>query len=471
MRRAGGALLPLLLAAGAVRAAEPPAAASAEAPAPAPAPVRLTLAGAVRRALASAERVGAARAGLEAAGAAVGEAWAGALPRVSADAGVLRSKNELTEADLGMAGMAALLGGAFPVPERYATTYTAGLTATQPLFQGGRVWNGLAAARRQRDAAGQDLRAARLATAAAAARSYWDAVLAREESAVRRATWALAEQHHRETALRQQAGTASRFDLLRAAVALKNQETAAVAAENNARLAAVRLLREVGLPQDSRLELATPLAEPAPEPAAAAGAPRAARELETAFRRRPDLQRARLASEAAGRRAAAARAGALPALNAVARWGGQSLDDDPLQDDNFEESGYLGLQLQWAIFDGLLTRARVLQARAEQRRLEWQARGLRRGAELEVRQALLNLESARRIIGGQKANVGQAEEALRLAEEARRAGTATELDVQDARSALEEARLNLARALHRHALARVDLEAATGELDIGEKQP
>ncbi|MHC4915360.1 MAG: hypothetical protein ACYTGB_07690, partial [Planctomycetota bacterium] len=84
------ALAGLLLVTSGAGAGEPAAPGS-------PPPQKLTLAEAVARALASAERVGAARASLAAARAAVAEARAGGLPAVSVDAGFGRTKRELTE--------------------------------------------------------------------------------------------------------------------------------------------------------------------------------------------------------------------------------------------------------------------------------------------------------------------------------------------------------------------------------------
>ncbi len=450
MRRPGlGIALALLAALGAADAGEGK---------PPPRKLRLTLAGAVERALASAERVRAARAGLARASSAVRGAASERWPRISADAGFTRTKRELTAADKALQGLAgAFAGGSDLVPSKYGKLYTAGVEVTQPLFTGGRVKNTVRAARAGRDLAGEELRAARLATIAAAVRGYYAVLLAAEVHKVRRSTYELARKHYREVLLREKARAASRFEVLRAKVAMQNQEAQMIDSQLTVSKTRVLLLREVGAPQDAALELVTRFEKPTAPPAMQTSLARAAA-------RRSEIVQFRHAVRAQKYSMRAARAGYYPTVSARARWGGQA-EENPFSDDNFDESGLIGLDLRWNLFDGLLTRSRVAGARAELTRLRWQRRGLQRDVEMEVRHAHLTLASARKFIEAQGANVSEATEALRLAEVRRKAGAATELDVQDARNQLEEAGLNYARALYQYSVARLGLQAATGTLD------
>ena len=439
-----------------------PAAALAGAPAPAPAPapvppgpaapaapltarLRLTLEEAVSRALASQERIAVARAGLERSDAAVGEAWSGALPALSGSASFARSKREI-----------ALVGGIPTATGAYSNLYSATAQLSQPLFTGGAVWNGVAAARARRGASAEDLRTSRQLTVYRASRFYYDAALAREVHKVVQASYELAKRHYEEMQAREKAGTASKFDLLRAKVAMQNQEAEVINADNSARLAQAALLRETGLPQETELELVTGFGAPSPAPALA-------EVLRAAAENRPELASAGLGVKAQESTVRAAYSGYLPNISATASWGGSS-GDDPFQNDNFTEGGTVGVQAQWTLFDGFLTRARVAENKADLARLEYAAAGLRRDIDLEVRQALLNLESARQFIASQGANVEEAGEALRLAEARQKAGAGTELDIQDARTALEQARLNYAKSLYQYSVARLDINKATGLL-------
>ncbi len=412
--------------------------------------VRVTLEEAVRMALASAERIGAARASLERSDAAVLEAYSGILPSVSASGSLARSKREIQT-----------VNGIQTPASRYANLYSGTVQLSQPLFTGGAVYYGVKAARSRRGAASEDVRTASQTTIFNAAQDYYNAVLNREVLAVVRNSYELAKSHFKDVQAREAAGTASKFDVLRAKVAMQNQEAQVISAENDARLSVATLLREIGMPQDTRLELVT-------EFGAVGATPRVEEALRTALANRPELASAELTARAQRNSVSAARSGYLPKLSGSAAWGGTSTDD-PLLDDNFVESGSLGVQVQWNVFDGALTRARVAEARADLERLQWQERGLRKDVELQVRQAVLNLESARTFIESQGANVEEAAEALRLAEARQKAGAGTELDVQDARNALEQARLNYVQSLSQYATARLALKQATGTLAMPEE--
>jgi outer membrane protein len=454
---------------GAVRGAEPPAptpgpptppvAPGAGAPAPAAGPaasagnkVRLTLDEAVRRALLSAERIGASRASYQRSDGAVLEAYSGILPTVSAVGSLTRTKTEVQ----------TVAGVAMP-EDPYSNAYSASLQLTQPLFTGGAVYYGVKAARERRSAAGEDLRAARQTTIYSAAQDYYNAVLNREVLAVVRNSYELAKRHYEDMQARERAGTASKFDVLRAKVAMQNQESQVISADNTARLALATLLRETGLSQDAQVELVTDFDT--------AGAPPGVDEaVRTAAANRPELASATLNTKAQRDSVGVARSGYMPKVSGTASWGGTSTDD-PFVDDYFTEAGRIGVQLQWNIFDGALTRARIAEAQADLDRSKWQEAGLRRDVELQVRQAVLNLENARVLLESQGANVQEATEALRLAEARQRAGAGTELDVQDARNALEQAKLNQVRARSQCSIARLGLDQATGVLEAAGRKP
>jgi outer membrane protein TolC len=81
---------------------------------------------------------------------------------------------------------------------------------------------------------------------------------------------------------------------------------------------------------------------------------------------------------------------------------------------------------------------------------------------LEVRTAFSNFREADEVLKSQEKVVEEGEEALRLAKARNEAGTATQLDVLSAQTALTEARTTQVQALHDYAVARARLERAVG---------
>ncbi len=104
-------------------------------------------------------------------------------------------------------------------------------------------------------------------------------------------------------------------------------------------------------------------------------------------------------------------------------------------------SGWVaGAQVSWSLFDGQLTRGKVVEARANYERAKLDIDDTSRQIELDVRTAYSNFIEAREILESQKTVQEEAEEALRLAEARASAGSATQLDVLDAQTSLTQAR-------------------------------
>src|SRR5205085_2288546 len=120
-------------------------------------------------------------------------------------------------------------------------------------------------------------------------------------------------------------------------------------------------------------------------------------------------------------------------------------------------------QRQWNVFDGFLTKGRVKEAEALRTRASEEVIEAERGVELEVRTSYSSFIEAREVMRSQEKVQESAEESLRLATARAGAGTATQLDVLNAQTALTEARSTQAQALHDYAVARARLERAIGQ--------
>ena len=125
-------------------------------------------------------------------------------------------------------------------------------------------------------------------------------------------------------------------------------------------------------------------------------------------------------------------------------------------------AGRPGVQVSWDIFDGFLTKGKVMEAKAMYEKAGVELDDTTRRIELDVRTAYSKFIEATDILASQKKVVEQAEEALRLASARYDAGTGTQLDVLSARTALTDAQTNEILALHDYNAARARLERAVG---------
>jgi outer membrane protein TolC len=122
----------------------------------------------------------------------------------------------------------------------------------------------------------------------------------------------------------------------------------------------------------------------------------------------------------------------------------------------------VGLRMQWNIFDGFQTQARVEQVSIAIRRAELDALMLREAIYLEVDQAMRNVQSAWLRIESQARNAELAEQNYQEARLRLREGTGTRLEERQASNLRDQSRLNYLTARHDFLIARAELDKALG---------
>jgi len=129
----------------------------------------------------------------------------------------------------------------------------------------------------------------------------------------------------------------------------------------------------------------------------------------------------------------------------------------------YELNGWnAGAQMSWNIFDGLLTRGKVIQATAQSEHAKTDLTDQSRQIELAVRTTYSDFIEARETLESQQKVQEEADEALREANARADAGSGTQLDVLDAQTSLTQARTTQIQAQHDYVAARARLERAIG---------
>ena len=130
--------------------------------------------------------------------------------------------------------------------------------------------------------------------------------------------------------------------------------------------------------------------------------------------------------------------------------------------DRWQESWELGVSANWSLWDGGRTAAEVAQAGAAATAARARLDELDSLFALEIRQRLLDLDSARASLVAAGDGVRSAAEARRVVAERFAVGVATSTEVLDAQLALLQAELDRTRALAAIRLAEARLERALG---------
>jgi outer membrane protein len=176
------------------------------------------------------------------------------------------------------------------------------------------------------------------------------------------------------------------------------------------------------------------------------------------FSRRAELAAARHREQAAEQQARAAKGGYLPRVNAFG-----SLDYD--YGWNYEHGGgsyTAGALLQWDLWDGKMTRAKVAQANANVELAREEQRKLRLGIELEVERARLDLKAASERLSVTDQAVAQAAESAGLTRARFEQELALPSQVIDAETALVAARVRRAEAEADRQIAVAAMRKALG---------
>lgn len=248
-----------------------------------------------------------------------------------------------------------------------------------------------------------------------------------------------------------QNGVSPRLDELRARVDYQTQEQALIAAKNADQKDRIALARAIGLPLDQKFELAdkTPYAE--------MDAPRMEVEMAKAMQNRSDLKAAEEQVEAARKKLAAAHADRLPTINAEVDYGYIGVNPNNSYgtlDANGKISGPL---FQEGLLRGeaKVADAQLQQARDRLNNLEGQVRA-------DVKNAILDIESAQKLVNVSRSNVDLAKEALSEAQERFKAGVSDNLAVSQAQSSSAAANEQYVSSLYQFNVAKLSLARATG---------
>ncbi len=375
---------------------------------------------------------------------------AAGLPSVSASATYQRSSVQTIAPQS--------LGPIFLLPSGKYWRMT--VTARQALFAGGGITAATQAARLMEQASVLALKETAAQVVLDVRLRFYNVLLAKEQITVEERNIEVLARQLADATNRFEVGSVSRFEQVRAEVAVANAQPALITARNNHRLAIEELRQTMGLasgdPAANTFEIEGVLeVEPYSIDLATA--------LATARKNRPELERLAKLQQAAENNQVVARSGYSPQLAATA---GGELRKGPTNSFGDSRRGLrAGIEGQWSVASRA-TAGRVIQAEslAAQSVLTLQETGL--VIDVEVRRASASLDEATELVAATKKTGEQAEEALRVAEVRRGAGSATQLEVLQAQAALTTARTNQLRAVHGYNAAAAQLRRAIGVSEI-----
>jgi outer membrane protein TolC len=341
-------------------------------------------------------------------------------------------------------------------------TWTTTLSLSQKVFEGGSVWNSIAAAKHAMLATELIREDRRAETILKVREAYLGALLADRGVQIAELALSEAESQLTRARLRQEAGQASEFALLQAEVQRDNQMPAVLAARSAQEVAALELARLINLPANQPITLSTPLLDDAAVPAEPALVDTTG--LVALALRAPGL--VAMEEDLAARRhvISIAASGKWPALSLFADYSRQAFPQDLLPGANdWHKDVRAGLMLNWSLFDGLRTRGAIQEATAKSAQT---AHTLLQSRELiaqGVRRSQWDLYRAAADLHARSRTVTLARRAYELASLRYDEGASDLMETADARIALQLAQMYEAQARHDYFVALARLERYSGQ--------
>lgn len=393
-----------------------------------------------------------------------------------------QSENVLRQAELDrkiaktafLPGVEGSAMGAYALPDmdmmgmklRMRGTYMAGINLTQPIYTGGKITTGHRLARIGEEAAAERLRMTRMDVLVEADNAYWTYIAVGRKVRMLESYHAQMDTLYFQTTAALAAGMATENDLLRIEAKRSDIRYQLQKVQNGADLCRMSLCRIVGVDFDTRIEATDTALVVSPSDRLSA---------ETAARPELHLLEKQVAAEKEQIRMA--RADMLPTvglsvgysyygnlkLNGMADAGGGMMA--PYSQKFQDGMGLAMLSVKIPIFHWGENRKKVRKAQYGLRNAELDLQKNSRLLDIEVQQAIRNVQDGYLLILTAEKGLQQAEENLRVTHNRYAASMAPLTDLLDAQSQWQQAQSNLIEAQAQYKIYETEYLRTRGELE------
>lgn len=409
-------------------------------------PLTLTLDQAIERAMKVNYDVVEAGERLEQLKATVGEARAGALPQITGSAVYTRN---VERPQLFFNGAAVTIGS--------KNNYSASVSATQALYEAGKVFKAIAAAKSERRKSEADVKFVKSEIEYLVKRTFYQILMADKTVEITKKTLGQLEAHLAAIQSRYNEGLESDYTLMRQEVEVSNLRPELSGAEQ-VRLVLMNTLKLLlVLPEDAEVVIDGRLrfapVEIAPE-----------KEMITqALAKRQDLVATSARVESYKQKVGVERGGYLPtlSLNTALSWQAQTNDFKIGPNENYRALN-AGATLSWPLFDGFKTHYRISGAKHELKIAGEEDARKRANIINEVKNVRAAHEESRQRESSQKKTLDLADKAVRIAGERFATGLMSQVELNDTILARDTAERLYLRAVYDCLVTKAELEKTIG---------
>jgi len=334
-------------------------------------------------------------------------------------------------------------------------TLRATLSATQPVYAGGREGLVTRMARANVEVSRETTEITRLSIDLAAREVSYGVLRAMQLAGVAAAQVTAIAEHVRQAEILEAAGVAPHFDVVQANTELARAQEQLISAQTAVAQLQSQLRRMLALPQTTPMALVDPQPPVMPEG-------ELTELIDQAWANRPEVSAAEAGTRLAEMNAALAALDLAPLVALTGSWTQQSAGGLGSSDYSWQ----VGVVAQKPILDGGARRGKVEVAEARLAAAQLQVEQAKEQTALTVVQQFLAIQEARETIATAEQGVAEARERRRMAQLRYREGLGTGIEVIDADTALAAAEASLVNAEYDLQLAVTRLRTATGVVEL-----
>jgi len=393
---------------------------------------------------------------LDAANARMGQAIGAFLPTIKVDGNIGRSYSQpsVVQMTITTAQGSVTQRNSFG-PDMVADTKSITTSLSQPIFMAA-LFPGYKIAKKGADLAREDLNKAALETSFNATQAYFSVLKAEKLVKLSEQSREMAESHLKQVKAMLSAGVATQADLLRIEVQLANSEVSLTRAKNALEIAKDAFNNALGRDLEQDVQLV--------EEGFNGGVlnlPEYKDLLKMSFDYRPDWKQYILSKQIGEENVRIAATAYFPTVMLSGQTGNQIVEYPSYKTDTNSWS-ITGIA-SWTLFDGFGIQNRICEATANLDAQKANEEQIKNGIALEVRDAYLNLKSARETIGSAKKAVESAEENHKVSVLRFSSGVGTNLEVLDAQVSLTQAGINYLQTLFDVEIAKAKINKVVGK--------
>lgn len=369
------------------------------------------------------------------------------LPKVNLDAGYTHNGAVLRLTTASLKKDTGIFSG-------YKNDNSLGVSIGQSVYNGGADFANFKQAKLGLEVQEETLRSRKLDLEFETKRLYYGLLLAYETERIAQDLVSQAQAHYEDVKNKFSQGTTSRFDLLQSKVQVSKLIPELVKARNAIDSIMADLKKLLSLKIQDYITAKEKLAYSAIEI-------NEGEFLKNAYISRPEMILKSLGIDISKWQIETAKAGSRPQVNAGLGYSYRS--NNPANMFNSRHNIWnVGLSVSIPIFDGFSTKAKVQEAKARYAQAGLAQENLHDQIAVDIEKACLDMNEALSIIDASKDNIGEAKEALRIAEASFDNGVGTNLDILDSQVTLSQIEKNYSEGIYDYLIAKAFLDRSIG---------